>query len=194
MGVVNTANSTIANITDAGLFLRAGLEVGVTSTKTFTLEIACLTMIAIAIGQRNGKLSDEVCLNPLKPSTRYEWVLYIQEATRIMDALEKVPEQQEALLLSNQQLLKEMARTYRFTNNFLYLGRGYNYAIAVEGALKLTQLSYIHCEAYPAAEMKHGPIALIDEFMLVLFIAMRDAVYDKVVSTCRLCVSWNIGD
>lgn len=166
IGVVNSPHSTIAKLTHAGVFMRAGPEIGVAATKTFTTQLAVLTMISILLGQHNGKLNDA-------------------SAQNLLNDLEKIPDLQEQFLNENSALFESIAKTYRYATNFLYLGRGYNFPVALEGAMKLTQLAYIHCEAYPAAEMKHGPIALIDEFMPVLFIAMKDAVYEKVVSNIR---------
>eukprot|EP00300_Choanocystis_sp_HF-7_P013716 c18421_g1_i1.p1 GENE.c18421_g1_i1~~c18421_g1_i1.p1 ORF type:complete len:660 (+),score=191.77 c18421_g1_i1:250-1980(+) len=165
-GIVNVPNSSISRLTDAGLFMRAGQEMSVTSTKSFTLSVAVLTILSIALGRKNKNLSDE-------------------NSRDLLSQLAHIPDQIDHMLEANKGVFPEMARTYRYATNFLYLGRGFNYPIVLEGALKLTQLVYIHCEAYPAAEMKHGPIALIDDFMPVLFVAMKDAVYDKVVSNIQ---------
>lgn len=160
-GICNVVGSTIARETDAGVYLHAGPEIGVASTKAFTGQVMVLAMIAL-------KLAEGRTLTDAELSQHYE-------------ALNDIPEKiRQALSLDDQ--IREMARTYRYASNFLYLGRGYNFPVALEGALKLKEISYIHAEGYPAAEMKHGPIALIDRFMPVVFIAMHDRTYDKVVS------------
>lgn len=123
-------------------------------------------MLAIAIGRHNKTLSHA-------------------ESEEMLEKLNQVPKLQQEFMVRSKDEIATIARTYKYASNFLYLGRGFNFPIIREGALKLTQMPYIHCEAYPAAEMKHGPIALIDEFMPVLFIAMKDAVYEKVVSNIR---------
>ena len=162
LGLVNAVGSTIARETDAGVYLHAGPEIGVASTKAFTAQVAVLIQIALLLGHERGVLSDDD----------------LREHT---EALAKIPEQVQSVLESEWEIRK-MARDYRYASNFLYLGRGVNFPVALEGALKLKEISYIHAEGYPAAEMKHGPIALIDQFMPVVFIATRDATYDKVVS------------
>jgi glutamine---fructose-6-phosphate transaminase (isomerizing) len=162
IGVVNTVGSTIARETGAGVYLHAGPEIGVASTKAFTAQVTVLAMIALLLGQKRGHLSDE------------EMQEHLQALSAIPDQLRSVLEKDDAI--------REIARDYRLASNFLYLGRGANFPVALEGALKLKEISYIHAEGYPAAEMKHGPIALIDRFMPVVFIATRDATYDKVVS------------
>ncbi len=162
LGVCNTVGSTIARETDAGVYLHAGPEIGVASTKAFTAQVTVLTMIALLLGHERGHLSDE-------------------NLGKYLKALKAIPDQVREVLEQDAQLA-DLARDYRLANNFLYLGRGCNFPVALEGALKLKEISYIHAEGYPAAEMKHGPIALIDRFMPVVFIAMKDAIYDKVVS------------
>ena len=162
IGVVNTVGSTIARETDAGVYLHAGPEIGVASTKAFTAQVTVLTMIALLLGRERGELDDETY-------------------ARFLQGLAAIPNQIRSVLDQDEQI-KRLARDYRFASNFLYLGRGCNFPVALEGALKLKEISYIHAEGYPAAEMKHGPIALIDQFMPVVFIAMKDAIYDKVVS------------
>ncbi len=162
IGVVNTVGSTIARETDAGVYLHAGPEIGVASTKAFTAQVTVLTMIALLLGKERGELSDDAMGTYLR-------------------ALRAIPEQIRRVLAQDDRI-KQIAHGYRLANNFLYLGRGCNFPVALEGALKLKEISYIHAEGYPAAEMKHGPIALIDRFMPVVFIAMKDAIYDKVVS------------
>ncbi len=162
IGLVNAVGSTIARETDAGVYLHAGPEIGVASTKAFTAQVAVLAQIALLLGHERGVLSDA----DLETHTA---------------ALAKIPDQ-IATVLEDAAVIERMARDYRFASNFLYLGRGVNYPVALEGALKLKEISYIHAEGYPAAEMKHGPIALIDQFMPTVFIATRDATYDKIVS------------
>ncbi len=162
IGLVNAVGSTIARETDAGVYLHAGPEIGVASTKAFTAQVAVLIQIALLLGHERGVLSDD-------------------DLRTHVEALATIPDHVQTVLDSADQIQK-MARDYRYASNFLYLGRGVNFPVALEGALKLKEISYIHAEGYPAAEMKHGPIALIDQFMPVVFIATRDATYDKVVS------------
>ena len=162
VGLVNAVGSTIARETDAGVYLHAGPEIGVASTKAFTAQVAVLAQLALLLGHERGVLSDD-------------------EMRTYTEALAAIPAQ-VADVLKGEWEIRKMARDYRYANNFLYLGRGVNFPVALEGALKLKEISYIHAEGYPAAEMKHGPIALIDQFMPVVCIATRDATYDKVVS------------
>lgn len=161
-GVCNVVGSSISRITDAGAYTHAGPEIGVASTKAFTTQITILTLIALKLAQATGKMADS------------EFRKYLQE-------LERIPSKVEKALLSNDQAIK-VAREYKDVSNALYLGRGYNFPVALEGALKLKEISYIHAEGYPAAEMKHGPIALIDEMMPVFVIAINKGHYEKVVS------------
>ncbi len=161
LGICNVVGSTIARETDAGVYLHAGPEIGVASTKAFTAQVMVLAMIAL-------KLAEGRTLTDAELAQHYE-------------SLNAIPEKIRQTLELDEPI-REMARSYRYASNFLYLGRGYNFPVALEGALKLKEISYIHAEGYPAAEMKHGPIALIDRFMPVVFIAMRDRTYDKVVS------------
>ncbi len=161
LGVCNVVGSTIARETDAGVYLHAGPEIGVASTKAFTAQVAVLAMIALKLAE-GRTLSDA-------------------ELGEYLRALTAIPEQVRRVLALDDQL-RQMAKVYRYASNFLYLGRGYNFPVALEGALKLKEISYIHAEGYPAAEMKHGPIALIDQFMPVVFLALKDSTYDKVVS------------
>jgi glucosamine--fructose-6-phosphate aminotransferase (isomerizing) len=162
MGIVNAVGSTIPRETDAGVYLHAGPEIGVASTKAFTSQVVVLAMITIHLGRLRGTLTQS-------------------RAREIVRALRQLPEQVAEILKSDEEIRK-LAEQYKDSRNFLYLGRGYNFPAALEGALKLKEISYIHAEGYPAAEMKHGPIALIDENMPVVVIAPRDAVYDKVRS------------
>ncbi len=161
LGICNTVGSTIARETDAGVYLHAGPEIGVASTKAFTAQVLVLSMIALKLAE--GRTLTDAAFR------------------QHLEAIAQVPEKVRDVLEINDQI-QEMARVYRYANNFLYLGRGYNFPVALEGALKLKEISYIHAEGYPAAEMKHGPIALIDRFMPVVFIAMKDRTYGKVVS------------
>src|SRR5690606_9744063 len=169
LGVVNTVGSTIARETGAGVYLHAGPEIGVASTKAFTAQVTVLTMIALLLGRERGTLDEQTFSNHLR-------------------ALAAIPDQIRKVLELDEEI-ERLARDYRFASNFLYLGRGCNFPVALEGALKLKEISYIHAEGYPAAEMKHGPIALIDRFMPVVFIAMKDAIYDKVVSNIEEVVA-----
>jgi glucosamine--fructose-6-phosphate aminotransferase (isomerizing) len=164
-GVCNVVGSSISRETNAGAYTHAGPEIGVASTKAFTTQISVLTLIALRLANAKGTLSSS------------EYHRYLQE-------LEIIPEKvQEAL--STNEVAKQIAEIYKDAPNCLYLGRGYNFPVALEGALKLKEISYIHAEGYPAAEMKHGPIALIDEQMPVVVIAPKQGHYDKVVSNIQ---------
>ncbi|WP_318642284.1 glutamine--fructose-6-phosphate transaminase (isomerizing) [Flavobacterium ardleyense] len=164
-GVCNVVGSSISRETDAGAYTHAGPEIGVASTKAFTTQITVLTMIALRLAQAKGTLS------------KSELQLYLQE-------LSNIPTKVEECLETNEQA-KIIAAAMKDAPNCLYLGRGYNFPVALEGALKLKEISYIHAEGYPAAEMKHGPIALIDEHMPVVVIAPKQGHYDKVVSNIQ---------
>ena len=164
-GVCNVVGSSISRETHAGAYTHAGPEIGVASTKAFTTQITVLTMIALRIAQAKGTLNHT------------EYRRYLQE-------LELIPEQVKEALKTND-VAKEIAGVFKDSPNCLYLGRGYNFPVALEGALKLKEISYIHAEGYPAAEMKHGPIALIDEMMPVVVIAPKQGHYDKVVSNIQ---------
>ncbi len=161
LGIVNVVGSTIAREVEGGIFLHAGPEIGVASTKAFTSQIAALALFTLHLGRLRS--------------------LSILQGREIVRALGKLPAQLEAVL-AKRPAIEELAERYARANNVLYLGRGYNFPVALEGALKLKEISYIHAEGYPAAEMKHGPIALIDELMPVVFVAPRDAVHSKIVS------------
>lgn len=161
IGIVNVVGSTIARETDAGVYIHAGPEIGVASTKAFTSQLTVLMLIGLKLGRMN-QLSQ-------------------QNAIKIAKELQNIP-QKISKILEQADIIKEIATHFRDTRNFLYLGRGYNFPVALEGALKLKEISYIHAEGYPAAEMKHGPIALIDENMPVVFIATHDEIYEKVIS------------
>ncbi|RMD87992.1 MAG: glutamine--fructose-6-phosphate transaminase (isomerizing) [Calditrichaeota bacterium] len=161
LGIVNVVGSTIARESDAGIYLHAGPEIGVASTKAFTSQITVLSLLTLLLARMRSMGASKGA-----------------EIVREMQALpDKV-----AKILENHQIIKEIAEEYHKSQNFLYLGRGYNFPVALEGALKLKEISYIHAEGYPAAEMKHGPIALIDENMPVVFIATRDSTYEKIIS------------
>ena len=162
LGIVNVVGSTIARESDAGVYIHAGPEIGVASTKAFTSQLVVLALITLLIGRRNGNIS-------------------LEQGREIAQELVKLPEKVREILKLND-FIEEIAERLKEHRNFLYLGRGYNYTVALEGALKLKEISYIHAEGYPAAEMKHGPIALIDENMPVVFIAPKDSIYEKVLS------------
>jgi glucosamine--fructose-6-phosphate aminotransferase (isomerizing) len=161
LGVVNVVGSTIARETDAGVYLHAGPEIGVASTKAFTCQCVTLTMLALYLGRRK--------------------FMSQQQSQEMIAGLCAIPEQIEKVLTQND-LVRDIAREFCGRENWLFLGRGYHYPVALEGALKLKEISYIHAEGMPAAEMKHGPIALINEGMPVVFIATRGVQYDKVIS------------
>ena len=164
-GVCNVVGSSISRETHAGAYTHAGPEIGVASTKAFTTQITVLTMIALRLAKAKGTLSNS------------DFFRYLQE-------LEIIPEKVQEALATNE-VSKEIAAKFKDSSNCLYLGRGYNFPVALEGALKLKEISYIHAEGYPAAEMKHGPIALIDEQMPVIVIAPKQGHYDKVVSNIQ---------
>ena len=168
-GICNVVGSTIARETDAGVYLHAGPEIGVASTKAFTAQVTVLSMIALKLAKGRTLSTGELAHN--------------------IQALAEVPDKVREVLQASNDDLESMAHVYRYASNFLYLGRGYNFPVALEGALKLKEISYIHAEGYPAAEMKHGPIALIDRFMPVVFIAMKDSTYDKVLSNIEEVVA-----
>jgi glucosamine--fructose-6-phosphate aminotransferase (isomerizing) len=161
LGVVNVVGSTIARETDGGIYIHAGPEIGVASTKAFTNQCVTLTMLSLFLGRRRLMSQNQV-----------------QE---MIDGLVAIPEQMERVLKQSEQI-KEIARKFCDRENWLFLGRGYHYPVALEGALKLKEISYIHAEGMPAAEMKHGPIALISEGMPVVFIATQGLQYEKVIS------------
>ena len=162
LSICNVVGSMITRESDAILYTHAGPEIGVASTKAFTTQIVCLILLAIYLGRRNGFLD-------------------FGRAQEIMDSLYMLPHHVESIV-EDESVIEELASLYYHHSDFLYLGRGIHYPIALEGALKLKEISYIHAEGYPAGEMKHGPIALIDENMPVLFLATRDHVYEKVLS------------
>ncbi|MEL6124582.1 MAG: glutamine--fructose-6-phosphate transaminase (isomerizing), partial [Bacteroidota bacterium] len=161
-GIVNVVGSSIARVTDTGSYTHAGPEIGVASTKAFTGQLTVLSQMAIQLGYQRGTLSE----------TRYK---------QLIDSLAEIPSQ-VASILDQKDVIRYIASEIKSANNALYLGRGYNFPVALEGALKLKEISYIHAEGYPAAEMKHGPIALIDLYMPVIVIATNVSAYDKIVS------------
>jgi len=165
IGVCNVVGSSIARASHAGSYTHAGPEIGVASTKAFTAQLTVLNMICLLVAQKRGTLSQELFQT-------------------LLTDLEQVPVKVEEILKLNDEI-KVIAEEFKDVPNFLYLGRGYNFPVALEGALKLKEISYIHAEGYPAAEMKHGPIALIDENMPVVFIATRDSSYEKIVSNIQ---------
>jgi glutamine---fructose-6-phosphate transaminase (isomerizing) len=164
-GVCNVVGSSIPRATHAGAYTHAGPEIGVASTKAFTAQLTVLNMIALIVAQRKGTITE-------------------QKYHEMLVEMENIPSKVEQALKLNDKI-QEIAATFKDARNFIYLGRGYNFPVALEGALKLKEISYIHAEGYPAAEMKHGPIALIDEEMPVVFIATRDSSYEKVVSNIQ---------
>ncbi len=165
LGICNVAGSSISRETHAGVYTHAGTEIGVASTKAFTAQVTVITMIAMMIGKEKGLLSED------------RFAKLISELNNIPGKIEKILEQNEEF--------RRIAEIYKDATNVLYLGRGVSFPVALEGALKLKEISYIHAEGYPAAEMKHGPIALIDEKMPVVFIATRDSSYNKIVSNIQ---------
>ncbi len=165
LGICNVVGSSIPRLTDAGSYTHAGPEIGVASTKAFTTQVVVLTLMALRIAKEKGTLTN----------TEYR---------QIITELELIPKKVEKVLELDD-LIKEIAAEFKDATNFLYLGRGYNFPVALEGALKLKEISYIHAEGYPAAEMKHGPIALIDEHMPIVVLATRKGNYEKVVSNIQ---------
>ncbi len=164
LGLVNVVGSTIAREADGGVYLHAGPEIGVASTKAFTSQVTALVLLALRLGRLRN--------------------MSILQGRQLVAALQALPGQ-IASILERAAEIEDLAEEFKRAQNFLYLGRGYNFPSALEGALKLKEISYIHAEGYPAAEMKHGPIALIDEMMPVVFIAPHDAVFEKVVSNVQ---------
>lgn len=164
-GICNVVGSSIPRTSDAGSYTHAGPEIGVASTKAFTAQVTLLLLLALSLAQKKGKIAKSRLIE-------------------LLTELESVPAKIEHALKSNDQII-EIAKQFKDATNFLYLGRGYNFPVALEGALKLKEISYIHAEGYPAAEMKHGPIALIDQAMPVVVIATKDRNYEKVVSNIQ---------
>ena len=164
-GICNVVGASIPRNTDSGTYIHVGPEIGVASTKAFTGQVTVLTLLALCAGQIRGTVDEE-------------------KVRMVGQALMRMPETvKEVLKLDGQ--IQQLARTFTYAHNFLYLGRGYNYPTALEGALKLKEISYIHAEGYPAAEMKHGPIALIDSEMPTVVIAPTDSLYDKIVNNVQ---------
>ncbi|MDQ3998147.1 MAG: SIS domain-containing protein, partial [Gemmatimonadota bacterium] len=164
IGIVNVVGSTISRETDCGMFTHAGPEIGVASTKAFTSQVVSLALFTLKLARMRG--------------------LSVVKGREIAAALSRLPSQIQAIL-DRASEIETLAEEFKRAPNFLYLGRGYNFPTALEGALKLKEISYIHAEGYPAAEMKHGPIALIDEMMPVVFIAPHDSVFEKLVSNVQ---------
>jgi glucosamine--fructose-6-phosphate aminotransferase (isomerizing) len=165
LGVCNVVGSSIARVTDAGTYTHAGPEIGVASTKAFTAQVAVLTLMALRIAKLRGTIG----------ASKYQ---------QIVAELHKIPEKIEKVLKTNP-FIEDIAHKFKDSKNFLYLGRGLNFPVALEGALKMKEISYIHAEGYPAAEMKHGPIALIDENMPTVVIGTNKSIYDKVISNIQ---------
>jgi glucosamine--fructose-6-phosphate aminotransferase (isomerizing) len=161
LGIVNVVGSTIARESDGGVYIHAGPEIGVASTKAFTSQVTVLALLTLMLG-RQREMSRE-------------------DGIELAQALDAIPEKIERIL-ERSDAVRTIADAYARRDNFIYLGRGYNFPVALEGALKLKEISYIHAEGYPAAEMKHGPIALIDENMPVVFVCTRDSAYEKVMN------------
>ena len=164
-GICNAIGSSIPRATDTGTYIHVGPEIGVASTKAFTGQVTVLTMFALALGEAKGTINRD-------------------EYLKVVKGLSRIPETIKEVLKTNEKV-RDLARTFTYAHNFLYLGRGYSYPVALEGALKLKEISYIHAEGYPAAEMKHGPIALIDSDMPVVVIATHNAMYEKVLSNIQ---------
>jgi len=161
IGLVNVVGSTIARESDGGVYIHAGPEIGVASTKAFTCQVTVLSLLTLALGRQRE--------------------MSLEQGMMLARALEEIPGKMERIIEGGA-AVERIAAQHAQHNNFIYLGRGYNFPVALEGALKLKEISYIHAEGYPAAEMKHGPIALIDDNMPVVFICTRDAAYDKVMN------------
>lgn len=170
-GIVNSVGSSIARESDTGIYIHVGPEIGVASTKAFTGQVTVLTMLSLAIANALGTISEE------------EFQKTCHELTQIPKKMERVLQQNDAI--------ENLSLQFTYARNFLYLGRGYNYPVALEGALKLKEISYIHAEGYPAAEMKHGPIALVDEEMPIVFLATHHQLYHKIISNMQEVQSRN---
>lgn len=170
-GIVNGVGSSIARETNTGIYIHVGPEIGVASTKAFTGQVTVLTLLALALGHEQGTLDD----------TDYQ---------QMIGELADIPNKME-VVLKQAPMIKDVSRMFTYAHNFLYLGRGINYPVALEGALKLKEISYIHAEGYPAAEMKHGPIALVDQDMPIVFIATHHQLYEKIISNMQEVKSRN---
>ena len=161
-GICNVVGSSIARYVDAGSYTHAGPEIGVASTKAFTAQVTVLALMALALGQKKGTISN-------------------QKVREVLTEMETIPDKVRQIL-DKAEMIRDFSKVFTYARNFLYLGRGYNFPVALEGALKLKEISYIHAEGYPAAEMKHGPIALIDQEMPVVVVATNRGTYEKVIS------------
>ena len=170
-GIVNSVGSSIARASDTGIYIHVGPEIGVASTKAFTGQVTVLTLFALALGHEMGVISQKL----------YEE--HIEELARIPEKIKQI--------LEHNDYIRDLARTLTYARNTLYMGRGMNYPVALEGALKLKEISYIHAEGYPAAEMKHGPIALVDENMPVVFVATHHRLYKKIISNIQEVIARN---
>jgi glucosamine--fructose-6-phosphate aminotransferase (isomerizing) len=170
LGITNVVGSTIARESDGGTYVHAGPEIGVASTKAFTSQLTVLALFTLFLGRKR--------------------LLSADDGKDIIQALLKLPAQVKKIV-DNHEHIKELAKKFSSKRNFLYLGRGIQFPVALEGALKLKEISYIHAEGYPAAEMKHGPIALIDEDMPVVAIALKDPIYDKIISNIEVVKARN---
>ena len=170
-GIVNGVGSSIARETNTGIYIHVGPEIGVASTKAFTGQVTVLTLLALALGHEQGTLDDTI----------YQ---------QLIGELADIPNKMEGVL-KQAPMIKDVSRMFTYAHNFLYLGRGINYPVALEGALKLKEISYIHAEGYPAAEMKHGPIALVDQDMPIVFIATHHKLYEKIISNMQEVKSRN---
>lgn len=164
IGICNVVGSSIARESDAGVYIHAGPEIGVASTKAFTSQLAVLALITLLLARKKD--------------------MSLIDGKKIVEEFQKIPEKVKTILTLNSQI-EYLSEEFKDAKNFLYLGRGYNFPVALEGALKLKEISYIHAEGYPAAEMKHGPIALVDENMPVVFIATKDSTYEKILSNIQ---------
>ncbi len=164
LGIVNVVGSTIARESHGGVYVHAGPEIGVASTKAFTSQLTVLALITLMLARARG--------------------MSVEDGRILAEAIDSLPDKVSEVL-QHAEAIKAVAEEFKDATNFLYLGRGANFPVALEGALKLKEISYIHAEGYPAAEMKHGPIALIDEHMPVVFIVPRDGIYDKVISNVQ---------
>ena len=173
--ICNVVGASIPRVSDSGCYTHVGPEIGVASTKAFTAQVVALTMLALCIGREKAKMSP-VTGNP-SPLTEEQFVRIVRELGQIPDKIERV--------LGQNKRIADFSKTFTYAQNFIYLGRGYNFPVAMEGALKLKEISYIHAEGYPAAEMKHGPIALISQEMPVVVVAPHCGTYEKVVSNIQ---------
>jgi glucosamine--fructose-6-phosphate aminotransferase (isomerizing) len=164
-GILNVVGSSIARASHTGAYTHAGPEIGVASTKAFTAQLVVLTMVALELAYEKGTIDN----------TRF---------MHLLNELHEIPDK-VSIVLGTSENIKRIAEKYKDASDFLYLGRGYNFPIALEGALKLKEISYIHAEGYPAAEMKHGPIALVDESLPVVFVATKDSYHEKIISNIQ---------